>query len=56
MDPWAALLLASVFEVGFTTCLKLEQRNKNWALGFLACAVVRFGEGKPARCATAIPS
>ena len=32
MDPWAALLLASVFEVGFTTCLKLEQRNKNWAL------------------------
>lgn len=43
MDPWAALLLASVFEVGFTTCLKLEQRNKNWAWGFLACAVVSFG-------------
>ncbi|MEL4359274.1 MULTISPECIES: DMT family transporter [unclassified Luteococcus] len=43
MDPWLALLLAGVFEVGFTTCLKLEQRNKNWGWGFLVCAVISFG-------------
>lgn len=42
MDPWLALALASVFEVGFTTCLKLGQRNKNWGWGFLACAVASF--------------
>lgn len=43
MDPWLALGLAGVFEVGFTTCLKLEQRNKDWFWGFLACAIVSFG-------------
>lgn len=43
MDPWLSLALASVFEVGFTTCLKLEQRNKDWGWGFLACAVISFG-------------
>lgn len=43
MSPWVALLLAGVFEVGFTTCLKLEQRNKAWVIGFIACAIVSFG-------------
>lgn len=43
MSPWVALLLAGVFEVGFTTCLKLEQRNKLWVIGFIACAIVSFG-------------
>ncbi|WP_420174308.1 DMT family transporter [Luteococcus sp. OSA5] len=43
MNPWAALAIASLFEVGFTTCLKLEQRNKDWGWGFLACAVISFG-------------
>ncbi|GAB2475429.1 multidrug efflux SMR transporter [Luteococcus sediminum] len=42
MDPWIALAVAGVFEVGMTTCLQLEQRNKNWGWGFLACAVVSF--------------
>lgn len=43
MSPWFALALAGVFEVGFTTCLKLEQRNKMWVIGFIACAIVSFG-------------
>lgn len=43
MSPWLALALAGVFEVGFTTCLKLEQRNKMWVIGFIACAIVSFG-------------
>lgn len=42
MHPWVALLLAGLFEVGFTTALKLEQKNKNWGWVFLACAVVSF--------------
>ena len=43
MSPWLALLAAGVFEVGFTTCLQLEQRNKAWIWGFIACAIVSFG-------------
>ncbi|WP_106850236.1 multidrug efflux SMR transporter [Blastococcus sp. Marseille-P5729] len=43
MSPWFALTLAGVFEVGFTTCLKLEQRNKRWFWGFLACVLISFG-------------
>lgn len=43
MDPWLSLLVAGAFEVGFTTCLKLEQRNRNWFWGFLACAWCSFG-------------
>lgn len=39
---WIALLLAGLFEVGFTTALKLEQKNKNYVWLFLLCAVVSF--------------
>lgn len=28
MDPWLTLAFAGLFEVGFTTCLKLEERSK----------------------------
>lgn len=42
MTGWTALLLAGVFEVGFTTALKLEQRDRRWFWAFLACAVVSF--------------
>lgn len=43
MNAWLALAIAGVFEVGFTTCLKLEQRNSRWIWGFVACAIVSFG-------------
>ena len=42
MEAWGTLLLAGLFEVGFTTALKLEQRNKNWVWEFLFFAVVSF--------------
>lgn len=40
---WTALFLAGLFEVGFTTALKLEQKNKHFFWLFLLCAVVSFG-------------
>ncbi|GHF94171.1 QacE family quaternary ammonium compound efflux SMR transporter [Deinococcus piscis] len=40
---WTALLLAGVLEVGFTTALKLEQRDKRYIWLFLVCAVLSFG-------------
>ena len=43
MNPWITLLLAGLFEVGFTTALKMEQKNKNWFWVFLACAWISFG-------------
>lgn len=42
MNAWFYLLLAGLFEVGFTTALKLEQKNKNWGWAFLFCAIVSF--------------
>jgi quaternary ammonium compound-resistance protein SugE len=41
---WFYLILAGLFEVGFTTCLKLSDGfSKPWpALGFLLCAVLSF--------------
>lgn len=43
MSPaWISLLLAGVFEIGFTTALKLEQKNKNFGWLFLLCAVISF--------------
>lgn len=42
MNAWFYLLLAGLLEVGFTTALKLEQRNKNWGWAFLACAIISF--------------
>ncbi|HYG12721.1 MAG TPA: multidrug efflux SMR transporter [Methylophilaceae bacterium] len=41
---WLYLLLAGLFEIGFTTCLKLsESFSRLWpSLGFLLCAVASF--------------
>lgn len=43
LQGWPALVLAGLFEVGFTTALKLEQRNKHYFWLFLLCAVISFG-------------
>lgn len=42
--PWLYLLLAGLFEIGFTTCLKLSNSfSKPWpTLGFLCCALASF--------------
>ena len=42
--PWLYLLLAGLFEIGFTTCLKLSEGfSRLWpSLGFLLCAVASF--------------
>lgn len=42
---WAILLLAGLFEVGFTTCLKLSDglTRLGWAAGFVASLVVSMG-------------
>ena len=42
MDPWVTLAAAGVFEVGFTTCLKLEERSKWFIVPFLICAGISF--------------
>jgi quaternary ammonium compound-resistance protein SugE len=42
---WAILVLAGLFEVGFTTCLKLSDglTKLGWAAGFVASLVVSMG-------------
>lgn len=42
MDPWVTLVAAGAFEVGFTTCLKLEERSKWFIVPFLICAAISF--------------
>ena len=42
MDPWLTLVAAGAFEVGFTTCLKLEERSKWFIVPFLICAGISF--------------
>lgn len=41
---WIYLLLAGLFEVGFTTCLKLSNNFSDWkwTLGFGVCATLSF--------------
>lgn len=41
---WVYLIVAGLFEVGFTTCLKLSDSfSKPWpSLGFLLCAALSF--------------
>ncbi|RYC71614.1 DMT family transporter [Spirosoma sordidisoli] len=41
---WLLLILAGLFEVGFTTCLKLSDnfQKPGWAAGFVVCAVLSF--------------
>ncbi|ADQ84340.1 multidrug efflux SMR transporter [Methylovorus sp. MP688] len=41
---WILLILAGLFEIGFTTCLKLSDTfTKPWpTLGFIVCAGISF--------------
>ncbi|CAA9303585.1 MAG: small multidrug resistance family (SMR) protein [uncultured Cytophagales bacterium] len=41
---WLTLLLAGLFEVGFTTCLTLSRNftRHGWSLGFLVCSILSF--------------
>jgi len=41
---WGALLLAGLFEVGFTTAMALENEGKRWAtVMFYVCIITSFG-------------
>src|SRR5690606_13324379 len=41
---WLILVAAGLFEVGFTTCLKLSDNftNLKWSLGFFVCISLSF--------------
>jgi quaternary ammonium compound-resistance protein SugE len=41
---WILLIIAGLFEVGFTTCLKLSNNfsNLKWSTAFLACILLSF--------------
>jgi quaternary ammonium compound-resistance protein SugE len=41
---WIILLIAGLFEVGFTTCLKLSNNftNIKWSVGFFICITMSF--------------
>jgi quaternary ammonium compound-resistance protein SugE len=41
---WLILVIAGLFEVGFTTCLKLSDNfsNVKWTLGFVLCTILSF--------------
>lgn len=41
---WLILILAGLFEVGFTTCLKCSDNFKNlsWSIGFFICISLSF--------------
>lgn len=41
---WLILILAGLFEVGFTTCLKLSENftNLKWSIGFFICITLSF--------------
>ena len=41
---WLILILAGLFEVGFTTCLKFSDNFKNllWSIGFFICISLSF--------------
>ena len=45
LDPWIYLLSAGVFEMGFTSFMKLSNGFKNWTYDvcFSACALLSFG-------------
>jgi quaternary ammonium compound-resistance protein SugE len=44
MNSWLFLLSAGIFEIGFTTCMKLSQgfTIAIYSLGFLVCAILSF--------------
>jgi quaternary ammonium compound-resistance protein SugE len=41
---WLLLILAGLFEIGFTTCLKLSANftNIKWSIGFFVCIALSF--------------
>lgn len=41
---WIYLIIAGLFEVGFTSCLKLSNNftNMKWSIGFFICITVSF--------------
>lgn len=41
---WIILIIAGLFEVGFTTCLKLSKNFTNipWSIGFFICISMSF--------------
>jgi len=41
---WIILIIAGLFEVGFTTCLKLSDNfsNLKWSIGFFICITSSF--------------
>ena len=41
---WIYLIIAGMFEIGFTTCLKLSNNfsNLKWSLGFFICISASF--------------
>lgn len=41
---WLALIIAGLFEVGFTTCFKLSNNftNYKWVIGFFICMIMSF--------------
>lgn len=41
---WLILIVAGLFEVGFTTCLKLSDNfsNYKWSIGFFICISLSF--------------
>lgn len=43
LTGWVALILAGLFEIGFTTALKLQQKDRRYLWLFLVCAITSFG-------------
>lgn len=41
---WLILIIAGLFEVGFTTCLKFSNNFKHlgWSIGFFVCITLSF--------------
>lgn len=41
---WIYLIIAGLFEVGFTSCIKLSNNftNLKWTVGFFVCATISF--------------
>ena len=41
---WLILILAGIFEIGFTTCLKFSNNFKHlgWSIGFFICISLSF--------------
>lgn len=42
--PWFILIIAGLFEVGFTTCLKFSENftKWTWSIGFFVCISLSF--------------